>query len=256
MSFHRHDKYRNVFQHFNPIGFSMQAIILAGGKGTRLRALNSGRPKILAKVAGKPFLHWQVAWLQQLGIDNIHLARGYTASVALSWLSDNPVTEVHLSTSAEPEALGTAGGLKFIESFLRSDPVLVVNGDSLLPNLSIAPMIDRHSSAGQMVTIAVVRMTDAGRYGTVESDEDGVVTAFKEKAEQTNGWVNGGVYVVTKDCLRRIETGMKSSLETDLFPALAQEAQLASVQVQPPLLDMGTPEGLANMEAYLTSHPL
>ena len=109
----------------------MQAIILCGGRGTRLNTLYSDRPKILVPVAGRPFIEWQLEWLARMGITDIHLAGGYKADVLQQWLS--AIKEHHITLSTEPGPLGTGGGLKFVEPWFRSDPLLVLNGDSLAP---------------------------------------------------------------------------------------------------------------------------
>jgi len=97
----------------------------------------------------------------------------------------------------------------------------------------------------------VAPIADAGRYGTVEFDAQRRVTAFREKAERTAGWINAGVYLAERALLERIPAGRPVSLETEAFPALAREGQIAAFPVEPPLLDMGTPEGLREMDLYL-----
>jgi NDP-sugar pyrophosphorylase family protein len=254
----------------------MQAIILCGGKGTRLSSLYSGRPKIMVPVANRPFLEWQLEWLGRQGISDIHLAAGYKAEVLQGWLeaegqksdSSAPLPSpaspsphftlhvshftFHVSLSTEPLPLGTGGGLKFIAPWLRSDPFLVINGDSLIPNLNFKELEESHRQSGRQSTITVTRIEGTGRYGTVEFDHSGCITAFREKADRTEGWVNAGVYVATKQVLQEIPNDKTVSIETDTFPALVQQARLNAYQCPPPLLDMGTPEGIKAIEPFLT----
>ena len=252
----------------------MQAIILCGGRGTRLNTLYSDRPKILVPVAGRPFLEWQLEWLGRMGVTDIHLAGGYQAKVLKEWLETrNQRPEIgsqrqdapphftlhtshftfHITLSTEPGPLGTGGGLKFVEPWFRSDPLLVLNGDSLAPNLDLQQLIQTHHQSGRRLTIAVTHIEGTGRYGTVEFDSTNCITAFREKTNRTEGWINTGVYVIQKEVLRNIQEGEVLSLETDLFPRFVQESLAGVFPCLPPLLDMGTPEGIIAMEAFLHS---
>ena len=228
----------------------MQAIILLGGKGTRLQGLYPDRPKALAPIAGRPFLEWQMGWLARHGIRDVHLAAGHLAQTIRDWAStaDRGST---ITVSAEPFPLGTGGGLKFTESFIRTDPFLILNGDSLLPNLDFKAFAEDGRKSSALITLAITRIESAGRYGTVEFDERKRVTAFREKAARTGGWINGGVYLAHRTLLARIKPDQTASLETDVFPALCAEGQMGVFLSEPPLLDMGTPDGMQAMESYL-----
>ncbi len=247
-----------------------QAIILCGGKGTRLSTLYSDRPKILVPIAGRPFIEWQLEWLGHQGVTDIHLAAGYKANVLQEWLvtrsqeaGDKRQEEdsrfvirqsafsCAITLSAEPSPLGTGGGLRHVLPWLRSNPFLVLNGDSLVPHLRVAELLETHRRDHAAATIAVTRIEKTGRYGTVEFDSSGHITAFQEKTDRENGWVNGGVYALSQDILQEIPAGQPVSMETELFPALATRGIIKAVPCQPPLLDMGTPEGIAAMESYL-----
>ena len=244
----------------------MQAIILCGGKGTRLSALYSDRPKILVPIAGRPFLEWQFEWLGNAGITDIHLAAGYKADVLADYAtrvqgsafarratSDKSGFRIqnlpfHVSLSTEPSPLGTGGGLKFVEPWVRSDPFLVLNGDSLSPNLDFRSLQAAHREA---VTIAVTKIGEAGRYGTVEFDGTGRVTAFLEKAPRESGWINAGVYLIDRAVLAAIPADRTLSIETDVFPELVRLGRVRASPTAPPMLDMGTPAGIAALETYL-----
>jgi len=239
----------------------MQAIILLGGKGTRLQGLYPDRPKALAPIAGRPFLEWQLAWLARHGIRDAHLAAGHLAQAIRDWAASTRLNGT-ITVSAEPAPLGTGGGLKYVEPFIRTDPFLILNGDSLLPNLDFQALMDNGQTPGTLITLAVTRIESAGRYGTVEFDARKRVTAFREKAARTGGWINGGVYLARRTLLARMNQpspkgygrgtpGKPVSLETDVFPALCAEDQLDVFPSAPPLLDMGTPDGMQAMEQYL-----
>jgi D-glycero-alpha-D-manno-heptose 1-phosphate guanylyltransferase len=252
----------------------MQAIILCGGKGTRLSTLYADRPKILVPVAGLPFLEWQLEWLGRMGVADIHLAGGYRADALMKWLNAasqesgkggeqhtaQPLFTVraarmtfHISLSTEPAPLGTGGGLRFVEPWLRSDPVLVLNGDSLAPNLDLGALTSAHQQSDCRLTIAVTRIEEAGRYGTVEFSTANRITAFREKADRSEGWVNAGIYLIGRQFLKDITEGQSLSLETDLFPHYANRGILGACPCLPPLLDMGTPDGIQAMESFLLS---
>ncbi|MBU0715027.1 MAG: NTP transferase domain-containing protein [Verrucomicrobia bacterium] len=297
----------------------MQAIILLGGKGTRLQGLYPDRPKALVPIAGRPFLQCQLEWLARHGIRDAHLAAGYKAQVVRDWAS-TAMQGGAITVSAEPHPLGTGGGLKYVEPFIRTDPFLILNGDSFLPNLDFQALVDNGQTPGTLITLAITRIESAGRYGTVEFDARKRVTAFREAsrgdklrgnllrrsslgyagrvfaepcdlsgealakteastaipadsnlrrqgyggqeskgflakkgetAAHTGGWINGGVYLAHQALLNHIETDKNLSLETDIFPALCAGDQLRVFPAEPPLLDMGTPDGIQAMERYL-----
>ena len=232
----------------------MQAIILLGGKGTRLQRLYPNLPKALAPIAGRPFLQWQLEWLERHGISDAHLAAGHLAPAIRDWASTAGRGST-ITVSIEPAPLGTGGGLKYVEHFIRSDPFLILNGDSLLPNLDFKALAEEGRKSRALATLAVTRIESAGRYGTVEFDARKRVTAFREKAAHTGGWINGGVYLARRMLFARMKPDKVASLETDVFPALCVAGQLGVFLAEPPLLDMGTPDGIRAMEQYFLSSP-
>ncbi|NCD34081.1 MAG: hypothetical protein EOL87_11805 [Spartobacteria bacterium] len=258
----------------------MQAVILVGGKGTRLSSLYADRPKPLVPIKGKPFLQWQLEWLAENGIRDVHLAAGHMGEQIEAWAASNPVTRVKITVSVETQRLGTGGGLKFVEPFIRTDPFFVLNGDSLAPNLdfqsletafqkvpTIGSFLEKSSNHWNFsdekfqsleklknlpkCVIAVTRVDEASQYGTVKFDEDGVVSAFLEKADRTGGWVNTGVYLMNKAVLDLVEPDINLSIEMDVFPDLVSKQLIYTTPCPPPLLDMGTSEGLTAMEDWL-----
>lgn len=158
---------------------------------------------------------------------------------------------MNLTSSVEPRPLGTAGALRHAESALKGDSWLVLNGDSLTPCLLAPALLDMADAHPGMGVVAITPMDDAGRYGTVECDENGFIHSFREKAERAAGWISTGVYVWPRSLLARIPAEREVSLESEIFPALASERRLLAFRAPPPLLDMGTPEGLAQMEEFL-----
>lgn len=238
----------------------MQAVILIGGMGTRLRELYPDLPKALVPILGQPFLHWQLKWLAQGGINHVHLAAGYKAEAVAEWIGSGftaPSDQFRVALSTEPQPLGTAGALKFVESRIRRDPFLVLNGDSLIPDLNFQALEEKHEQVSKAwATIAVAQIEESGRYGTVDFDDKGWVTAFREKAERAAGWINGGVYLMTRQALSLIQPDQPCSIETDLFPGMAAERRLIVYRTRSRMLDMGTPEGIKAMEGFLAAHHL
>ncbi len=232
----------------------MQAIILAGGQGTRLRELYPDRPKALVPIHDKPFIYWQLNWLASAGIHAVHIAAGHMAAAIREWVTANTPQGMTITMSEEPEALGTAGGLKFIEKYIQTNPFMVVNGDTLLPMIDWYQYMEAHRLSTAAVTMAVTPIAQAGRYGTVEFNDERVVTAFLEKKERPTGWVNGGLYIMNQESMRHIQSDKQLSLETDIFPVLSWLGMLKVYLADPPLLDMGTPEGIQEMGTFLSAH--
>jgi D-glycero-alpha-D-manno-heptose 1-phosphate guanylyltransferase len=236
-----------------------QAVILLGGKGTRIAARFPDLPKALVPVAGRPFLEWQLDWLRENGVARILLAAGHMADVLEKHLAARPADGLDIVLSREPAPLGTGGALKFVEPRLATDPVLVLNGDSLTPHLDFSTQWKNVSgffhtmekSFPQCGKLFATPIEEAGRYGTVEFDAEGFVTAFREKAERTAGFVNTGIYLLPREVIAAIPAGKAVSIETDIFPALVARKKLLAIPAPPPLLDMGTPDGLAALEKFL-----
>ena len=231
----------------------MQAIILAGGQGTRLREKYPDRPKALVPILNRPFIAWQLDWLASAGIHAVHIAAGYMASAIREWIASNAPKKMTITLSEEPSPLGTAGGLKHIEYEVQTNPFVAVNGDSLLPNLDWHEFMEAHRLSSAAVTVAVTRVEQAGRYGTVEFDESNLVTAFLEKTERKSGWINGGLYIMSQETMRHIAPGQALSLEKDVFPVMSWLRTLQAYKAAGPILDMGTPEGIQEMEKFLSA---
>lgn len=229
----------------------MFAIILVGGRGTRLSDLHPGIPKALAPVAGRPFLQWQLEWLLRGNVKRAHLACGHMADQLIAWAAEDPVPGLELTCSIESAPLGTAGGLCFAAKFTSEDSFFVMNGDSLLPNLSFERMAEAfcHSEADGMLAITSILKTD--QYGTVDVGENDRIIAFREKTRCAKGCINAGVYLLRRSVLDAIPVNQAVSLETEIFPGLASAGRLSAFRVESPLLDMGTPNGIDAMSEYL-----
>ena len=232
---------------------SAPAIILVGGLGTRLRALYPDRPKALVPIRGRPFIGWMLDWLRRHGVDRVHLAAGHLAGQLVEWAAhqDDP----HLTVSHEPSPLGTGGGLRYVLDRVAGDELLVLNGDSFVPELALRGWLAEPLTPDTDCAIAVAPIETPGRYGSEQFDDRNRISAFLEKADRPADWVNAGVYRMRRAALDAAPAAPAFSLETDLFPALAQAGRLRAHPTPPPLLDMGTPEGLRTLEVWLDAHP-
>ncbi len=225
------------------------AVILAGGKGTRLAGIVDDRPKPLAEVAGRPFLEWLLLALRARGIRRAHLLGGHLGDRLAAWASGaGERLGVALAVTVEPEPLGTGGALRLALEEVAGDPLLVLNGDSLCP-LPLAALAERHRASGAAATLLAVRVPDASRFGTLVLDERDRVREFREKDPMGGpGLVNGGVYLLARRVVEEIPPARAVSLEREILPALAARGALAALPVAGRLLDIGTPASFREAE--------
>ena len=180
---------------------STTAIILAGGLGTRLRPVVSDRPKVLAEVAGRPFLAYLLEQVAAAGVRRLVLCTGYRAE-AVEAAFGRSFAGMHLLYSPEVEPLGTGGALRQALTLAESDPVLAMNGDSYL-DMPLAAISARHDAHGGEGTVAVTRVPDTGRFGCVRTAEDGRILAFEERGTRGQaGWINAGIICSAVACWR------------------------------------------------------
>ncbi|CUW38870.1 Putative Nucleotidyltransferase(Nucleotidyl transferase,11-234) [Magnetospirillum sp. XM-1] len=225
------------------------AVILAGGKGTRIAGLFPGIPKPMIPVAGQPFLHWVVRWLDQRGIGDIMVSIGHLAGAIEQWAAGKP-HGINLRTVAETQPLGTGGAVVSCLDACR-DWVLVLNGDSLV-EVDLAAMAGRVMRDGLDGGVVGVRVDDSSRYGSLAVGPNSLLTGFAEKRAGA-GLINAGVYLFRADLLRRFTPGQSLSMETDIMPALlAGGARLAVAESHGPFLDIGTPESVVLAEDFVT----
>lgn len=224
-----------------------KAVLLVGGRGTRLRAVVPSVPKPLALVGNRPFLELLIRQLGSQGIRRLIMCTGYLADQIEEEFGDGRGLGVTIEYSKEPAPLGTAGAVKFAEGFLHGVPdFLVMNGDSFL-ELDLNQLIDVHRTRGGLATIAVVSVENAGRYGTVHVDSDNKVTEFCEKTGcDSPGLINAGVYVFSPAILELIPAG-PVSLEKDVFPRLLDQGVYAAM-AQGVFIDIGTPADYAHAQ--------
>ncbi|MEN9470503.1 MAG: hypothetical protein RL630_2236 [Verrucomicrobiota bacterium] len=211
--------------------------ILVGGLGTRLRGVVDDVPKPLAPVLGRPFLFYLLDMLALRGARTVTLCSGYMADlvqhkVGREWLG------MPIHHSVEDQPMGTAGALAHAKYFLKSERVLVMNGDTWFEPDFIALV---EASLDSEFTIAAARVPDASRYGTLETHSSGQLISFKEKSPSAApGLINAGVYLVSQNFLAAIPSG-RISLETEILPTLAREGRVKVFESNSPFLDIGIP---------------
>jgi NDP-sugar pyrophosphorylase family protein len=232
----------------------MQVFILAGGPGTRIRAEFPDLPKPLIPICGKPFLERQISLLAEQGFSQFTLCVGYRASQIMEYFGAGTAWGVSLTYSVEPTPLGTAGALKHAASAFH-ETTLVLNGDTYL-DVDYRAVIDYHNRQTPEVvgTLALVEVPDSARFGEVRVADDSRIAAFDEKVTGRDGpgLINAGAYVLEPRVLDLIPSGRASSLERDIFPALAAVGQLGGTIVTGSFVDIGTPAGYAELAALLT----
>ena len=231
---------------------NIPSVILLGGAGTRIASLYPDIPKALVPVAGRPFIEHQLLWLARNGIRRVHLAAGIKADRLETWLAaprPADLRDLDITISRESTPLGTGGALRHLLPILPDAPAfLSFNGDTLTPNLDLDLPPDPSRAH-----LWAAPVDDATRYGTLDLAPDGRVLAFREKsAVRGHAHVNAGIYLLPRPLLETIPSGRPVSLETECLPLWAASGLLLSHPVPPPLLDMGTSDGLAEMSRFLS----
>jgi mannose-1-phosphate guanylyltransferase len=223
----------------------VQAIVLVGGEGTRLRPLTASVPKPALTLVDRPFLAYMIEWLAAHGVTEIVLACGFLPEVLREALAgEEGRAGVALRYVAEPEPRGTAGAIRFAAEELGEDledRFLALNGD-VLTDLDLTALLRAHEERGARATLGLHAVEDASAYGLVRSGEDEAVEEFLEKTgEPLPGEVNAGMYVLERSVLELIPPGERVSIERDVFPRLSGEG-LFGLRLEGYWMDIGTPQ--------------
>jgi D-glycero-alpha-D-manno-heptose 1-phosphate guanylyltransferase len=232
---------------------STTAIMLVGGLGTRLRPVVSSQPKVLASIGDRSFLELLVGQLRSQGVRKIVMCTGYLADQIQDRFGDGSGWNVSIAYSKEDSPMGTAGALSLARRYVEgASEFVVLNGDSFL-QVDLQDLIDFHRAQPDAVaTIGVVRVEDAGRYGTVSADSSGKIVHFAEKTgTSAPGLINGGIYVFSGKVWEYVPEG-PASLEKDVFPRLLERGLYAKEQ-RGLFIDIGTPTDYARAQELLRS---
>lgn len=217
-----------------------EAIILAGGLGTRLRSMVADIPKCLAPVAGRPFLYYVIEHLLKQGIDKFIFSVGFKYEMIESWLNEEyPLLFAQFAIEHEP--LGTGGAIKLACSFATEKNVLVVNGDTLY-KLDVKKLDAFHHMCGADCTISLKPMQDFNRYGVVQLNKDHSIASFKEKQQYKEGLINAGVYAMNVNSFLQEDLPQKFSFENDYLEKFYLQRKIFGIVQDEYFIDIGIPE--------------
>jgi D-glycero-alpha-D-manno-heptose 1-phosphate guanylyltransferase len=231
-----------------------EAIILAGGLGTRLRSVVSDTPKCMAPVAGKPFLHFIINFLQKNGIEKFIFSVGYLHEVIEEYLKEHH-PDLNYQLSLEEEPLGTGGAIKLSCTKASQKNVLICNGDTMY-NIDCCSLSSFHEEKNAACTLALKPMVNFDRYGVVELNENGSIKSFKEKQFYTSGLINGGIYALNVAAFLNEDLPEKFSFEKDFLEkkvGLPNEgkSELFGIIQNEYFIDIGIPEDFKRAQAEL-----
>ena len=223
----------------------MQAILLCGGMGTRLRSVVSDRPKPMADICGKPFLQYLVEMLRDKGITEVIFALGYMGEMIEEYFRDGSAFGLKIAYSYEEEPLGTGGAIRNALPKILEEEVLVLNADTYFP-MDYQGLYRFHQENDGDFSLATRAVPDISRYGAVRRDAAGRILAWNEKLEDGGqplaGEINGGIYVMKKSLIAEIPEG-KQSLEQDCIPKwLSEGKRIFGLPFDGYFMDIGIPK--------------
>lgn len=231
----------------------VDAVVLVGGKGTRLRPLTLSAPKPMLPTAGLPFLTHLLSRIAAAGIEHVILGTSYKPAVFEAEFGDGSALGLQIEYVTEEHPLGTGGGIANVAGKLRNDTAMVFNGD-VLSGADLAQLLDFHRSNRADVTLQLVRVGDPRAFGCVPTDEEDRVVAFLEKTEDPpTDQINAGCYVFERNVIDRIPQGREVSVEHEVFPALLADGdcKIYGYVDASYWRDMGTPEDFVRGSADL-----
>lgn len=214
-----------------------EVVILAGGLGTRLRDAVPDVPKVMAPIAGRPFLGYIIDYLRMQGVSTFIFSLGFKGNIIEQYLKEHFPT-LDYTTVTEQEPIGTGGGIRLALQKAKSEDVLIVNGDTLF-KVDIEQLFEQHQQKKADCTIALKRMKSFVRYGVVQLDKDNRIQSFKEKKYYSQGLINGGVYLLSKEKFFRHSFPQKFSFEKDYLEAKCHEGVFYGVVQEGYFIDIG-----------------
>ena len=230
----------------------VQAVILVGGRGTRLRPLTLSTPKPMLPAAGVPFLTHLLCRLRDAGIESVVLGTSYRAEVFAEHFGDGSALGLRVDYVVEDEPLGTGGGIRNVADHLTEPDVLICNGD-ILTGVDHRAVVATHRASAADVTLHLVRVSDPRAFGCVPTDPDGRVQAFLEKTDEPpTDQINDSCYVFRREVLESIPAGRPVSVERQTCPGLlAAGARVQAYVDESYWLDLGSPEAFVRGSADL-----
>ena len=226
-----------------------EAIILAGGLGTRLRDTVPDLPKCMAPVAGKPFLHYVLAYLQKQGVNRFIFSLGYKSEPVIDYIKQLSIFNYQFSIEDEP--FGTGGAIKLAASKAAEKNILVLNGDTLF-SVDIQTLSALHEQQNADCTLSLKPMKNFERYGVIELYDDNSISSFKEKQFYKEGLINGGVYALQVGSFLKEDLPEKFSFEKDYLENFYNKRKMYGSVQDEYFIDIGIPEDYERAQQELT----
>lgn len=227
----------------------IDAIVLAGGLGTRLKSVVSDVPKPMAMVGGKPFLTYIFDWLSYSNINRVILSVGYKWEIIEEQFGDK-YKSMDLIYSVEEYPLGTGGAISKAMKLSNSEDVFIINGDTFF-DINLKVFFDWHKHYSFDMSIALKQMKNFDRYGTVCIDENNNIYDFLEKKPKIEGLINGGIYILNKDITELFPKTEKFSFEKDFLESVAINSKLGGLVLDSYFIDIGVPEDFLKAQLEL-----
>ena len=226
----------------------MEAIILAGGMGTRLRETISDLPKPMAPVNGKPFLYYVLNWLKDQQVEKIILSTGYRSESIIDYFGGS-FCGIPIEYAVEKKPLGTGGAIRFAMGKSQGNDVLVLNGDTWFP-IPVSRFFLFHTGSQSSFSLGLKPMKDFSRYGNVECAGDTIIR-FNEKKFCSDGLVNGGIYIINRAFFESLKLPEVFSVEADVLEKFAGSSLLKCMVFNEPFIDIGIPEDYKRAGEFL-----
>jgi len=220
-----------------------EAIILAGGFGTRLKSMIKDIPKPMADINGKPFLEYLLLNLKKKGIDRVVLAVGYKWEIIKNYFGEK-YNNIEITYSIEDNPLGTGGAIKQAMNFTESKDVLMLNGDTFF-DINLSKFFEFHKGRTSVLSLALKKMVNFHRYGAVEIDENNKVVAFLEKKYRKEGLINAGVYLLNKKFFLSLKLTERFSFEKDFLEKNYKICSFYGLPFDSYFIDIGVPDDYA-----------
>ena len=220
----------------------VDALVLCGGQGTRLRSIIADKPKVLAPVNGRPFLSYLLDQLVNAGFRDVILCTGYKGEMVRDAFGPH-YKELNIRYSHETEPLGTGGALRYALPMVKSQIVLVMNGDSYI-DADLSDFLVWHFDKKFYISMILSEVSDISRYGAVKINDTQIITGFIEKSTDIKpGWVNAGIYLFSRKLIEEsIQSNVFYSLEKEMMPSLLRKVTIGGYRCKSVLMDIGTPE--------------
>jgi D-glycero-alpha-D-manno-heptose 1-phosphate guanylyltransferase len=225
-----------------------EAIILAGGMGTRLQKVVSDVPKPMAQVSGKPFLYHILKWLEKYSIEKVIVSAGYKADVIIKYFGDS-FDRISIVYAVEEKPLGTGGAVKFALGQISGNETLILNGDTWFP-IDLDRFCSSHEETESIFSIALKRMKNFSRYGSVEC-EGNTIIRFNEKKMCSDGFINGGIYLADRQFIELRLLPEVFSLEKDLLEKVVGSGIIKCQIFDDSFIDIGIPEDYRKAQSVI-----